>query len=445
MNKVFVLDKNKQQLDMCHPGQARRLLKAGMAAVYKRFPFTIILKREVTDPQLQTYFLKLDPGSKKTGIAIVNQQTGEVVFAAEIEHRGEVIKASLDSRRAVRRSRRSRKTRYRKPRFDNRTRPKGWLPPSLLSRVANVETWAYRLMRLCPISAISLELVKFDTQLMQMAEITGVMYHQGTLSGYETREYLLEKYNRKCAYCSKANLPLQVEHIVPKSRGGSNRVSNLTIACERCNIKKGNKTATEVGFAQVQEQAKIPLKDAAAVNTTRLQLYNRLKALGLPIETGSGGLTKYNRSKQNLPKTHWIDAACVGLSTPQLKVDIDKVSVLKIKATGHGSRQMCLMDKFGFPRTKAKAGKRFFGFSTGDIVCARVTNGKKTGTYTGKVAVRASGSFNITFGKTTIQGINHKYFTLLHSCDGYSYSYLAQSKTAILPTPKVVGFLAEDL
>ncbi|MFY9223432.1 MAG: RRXRR domain-containing protein, partial [Blastocatellia bacterium] len=71
MNKVFVLDKNKQQLDMCHPGQARRLLNAGLAAVYKRFPFTIILKKEVSDPQLQTYQLKLDPGSKTTGVAIV--------------------------------------------------------------------------------------------------------------------------------------------------------------------------------------------------------------------------------------------------------------------------------------------------------------------------------------------------------------------------------------
>ncbi|MFY9222585.1 MAG: RNA-guided endonuclease IscB, partial [Blastocatellia bacterium] len=314
------------------------------------------------------------------------------------------------------------KTRYRKPRFNNRTRVCGWLAPSLLSRVCNVETWVKRLIKICPISAISLELVKFDTQLMQIAEINGVMYQQGELAGYEIREYLLEKYQRKCAYCSKGNLPLQVEHIIPKSRGGTNRVTNLTLACEKCNIKKANKTALEFGFEKVQEQTKVPLKDAAAVNTTRLQLYNRLKALGLPLETGSGALTKYNRSKQNLPKAHWIDAACVGLSTPQLKVDIDKVRLLRIKATGHGSRQMCLVDKFGFPRTKAKAGKQFFGFSTGDIVRAVVTSGKKTGIYTGKVAVRASGSFNITFGKTTIQGINHKYFTLLHSCDGYSYS-----------------------
>ncbi|MBI4855002.1 MAG: RRXRR domain-containing protein, partial [Acidobacteria bacterium] len=116
MSKVFVLDTNKQALDMCHPGQARRLLKAGQAAVYRQFPFTIILKRVVADPQLQPYQVKLDPGSKKTGLAIVNQATAQVVFAALVEHRGQAINASLDNRRGVRRGRRSRKTRYRKPR-----------------------------------------------------------------------------------------------------------------------------------------------------------------------------------------------------------------------------------------------------------------------------------------------------------------------------------------
>ena len=445
MNKVFVLDKNKKQLDMCHPGVVRRLLKAGKAAVYKRFPFVIILKEEIVELETQIYQIKIDPGSKKTGFAIVNQTTGEVVFAAEIDHRGEAIKKSLDSRRSVRRGRRARKTRYRKPRFNNRTKPKGWLAPSLMSRVFNIETWVRRLIKLCPISGISLELVKFDTQLMQNAEINGVEYQQGELAGYELREYLLEKYKRKCAYCKKENIPMQIEHIIPKSRGGSNRVTNLTLACEKCNLKKDNKTAQEFGFPQVQAQAHISLKDVSAVNSTRWEILNRLKAFQLPIETGSGGLTKLNRTKQNLPKAHWIDAACVGNSTPQLKIDIDKINVLEIKATGHGSRQMCLMDKFGFQRTKPKAGKQFFGFSTGDIVRAVVSSGKKTGIYTGKVAVRATGSFNITCGKTTIQGINHKYFKLLHSCDGYSYSYLAQSKTAIPPTTKAVGFLAGDL
>ncbi len=236
MNYVFILDINKQPLNPVHTGWARKLLSSGRAAVYKRYPFTIIMKHEVFEPDTKELRLKIDPGSKTTGLALLNDDTGAVVFAAELQHRGQQIKQSMDSRRAIRRGRRGRKTRYRKPRFLNRRRPKGWLPPSLRSRVENIETWIRRLYRLCPITAISLELVRFDTQAMQNPEISGVEYQQGELSGYEVREYLLEKFGHKCVYCGEENVPLQVEHIMPRARGGSNRVSNLTIACVSCNV-----------------------------------------------------------------------------------------------------------------------------------------------------------------------------------------------------------------
>lgn len=237
-NKVFVLDTDRRPLDPVHSGYARRLLKLGQAAVIRRYPFTIILKRRVeTAPS--PLRLKCDPGSRQTGMACVNDATGEVVFAAEIEHRGRFVKQRLDSRRACRRSRRQRKTRYRKPRFLNRTRPKGWLPPSLESRVENILTWTRRFMRLCPIQALSQELVKFDMQKMEHPEIAGVQYQQGTLAGYELREYLLEKWKRKCAYCGSTKVPLQVEHIVPRANGGTDQASNLTLSCEPCNTAKG--------------------------------------------------------------------------------------------------------------------------------------------------------------------------------------------------------------
>src|SRR5215470_16299455 len=108
MSKVFVLDTHKQALNPVHPGRARLLLKAGKAAVYRRYPFTIMLKRAVDHPMLQPLRVKLDPGSKITGIALVNDASGEVVFAAELTHRGEQIKQTLDKRRAARRSRRQR-------------------------------------------------------------------------------------------------------------------------------------------------------------------------------------------------------------------------------------------------------------------------------------------------------------------------------------------------
>src|SRR5207302_4250775 len=130
-------------------------------------------------------------------------------------------------------------------------------------------TWIMRLKRFCPVAAISLELVKFDTQALQNPEMSGVEYQQGTLAGYELREYLLEKWDRKCAYCGANQVSLQIEHIVPLARGGSNRVSNLTLACESCNQAKNTQTAIEFGYPAVQAQAKCTLRDAAAVNAMR--------------------------------------------------------------------------------------------------------------------------------------------------------------------------------
>src|SRR5436305_7127453 len=191
LSKVFVLDTNKQPLNPVHPGRARLLLTQGKAAVWRRYPFTIILKKVVDEPEVTPLRVKLDPGSKTTGIAIVDDESGEVVFAAELQHRGSAIKKAHDDRRAVRRSRRQRKTRYRKPRFAYRKRPKGWLPPSQISRITNVLTWVRRLQKFCPITTLSMELVRFDMQLMQNPNISGVEYKQCTLYGYEHRDYFI--------------------------------------------------------------------------------------------------------------------------------------------------------------------------------------------------------------------------------------------------------------
>ena len=426
MSNVFVLDTMYKPLDPIHPGYARKLLSSGKAAVSRRYPFTIILKRDVEEPLTHPLRLKLDPGSKTTGIAMVNDASGEVVWAAELTHRGNQIKEALDARRGVRRGRRQRKTRYRKPRFDNRRRKQGWLPPSLESRIANILTWVNRLSRSCPLTAISQELVTFDTHLMQNAEISGIEYQQGTLQGYELREYLLEKWERTCAYCGAKDVPLQIEHIQCRKKHGSNRVSNLCLACEPCNKKKDTQDIEEflkgkpASLKRILAQAKAPLRDASAVNSTRWALFERLKATGLPVETGTGGRTKFNRMTQGLDKTHWSDAACVGASTPPILL-INRVHPLRIKATGYGSRQMCLMNRYGFPRTKPKSAKVVKGFQTGDMVKAIVTTGKKIGTYVGRVAVRASGSFNITTSAGTIQGIGYQQCITIHKTDGYSY------------------------
>jgi hypothetical protein len=290
----------------------------------------------------------------------------------------------------------------------------------LLSRVQNIVTWVQRLQRWCPVGAMSYEAVRFDMQLLQNPDITGLEYQNGTLAGTEIREYLLSKWQYRCAYCTNEATQWEVDHIIPRSRGGSNRVSNLALSCHECNSAKGDRTSKEFGHADVQVQAMTPLKDAAAVNSTRRALHHRLRTVGLPIETGSGGLTKFNRIERNLPKTHWLDAANVGVSTPH-HLQWHDVIPLVITAQGWQRRQMCLVDKFGFPRTKPKAHSRVFGFKTGDIVRAVVPTGQKRGSYVGRVAVRARGAFNLSMPAGLVTDISYRYCRLLQRSDGYSY------------------------
>ncbi len=419
---AFVFDRNKKPLTPCRMARARILLKLGRAAVFRRFPFTIILKdRLVEEAPLHEHRIKIDPGSKMTGVAVL-QETGQVVAAVEIEHRGQAIKASLKERSVLRRGRRQRKTRYRKPRFDNRTRREGWLPPSLESRLANVLTWVARLCRLCPITAASQELVRFDLQKEQDPEISGIEYQQGTLAGYELREYLLEKHRRTCAYCDKTDVPLQIEHLVPRSTGGTDRVSNLTLACAPCNRRKGNKPIEVFlkqdpeRLAKVLRDAKRPLKDATAVNATRWELFRRLQAMGMPVETGSGGRTKFNRTMRGLPKVHWLDAACVGASTPG-HLGVEGVRPLLVKACGHGKRNRCGTGTHGFPIRHAPRSKTYRGFRTGDIVRAEIPNGKHHGTHVGRIALRHRPSFRLG-----AIDVHPDRLTVVHRADGYAYS-----------------------
>lgn len=437
---VFVLDKRKQPLMPCSEKRARLLLERSRAVVHKRYPFTIRLRDRVGG-DTQALRLGIDPGSKATGLALMRESDGQqrhVLCLFELLHRGFQIKKALEQRAAFRRRRRSANLRYRAPRFDNRTRPEGWLPPSLQHRVDTVTVWVERLGRLAPITALDQELVRFDTQRLDNPEISGVEYQQGTLLGYEVREYLLEKWGRECAYCGATETPLEIEHVEPRSRGGSNRVSNLALACHNCNqakdalpltdffahdkgLKKrlkANGLSASGRLERVQRQLKQPLRDASAVNATRWALFNALKATGLSVTVASGGRTKYNRQRLGIPKTHALDAACVGVVEAQHDWH---VPTLTIKATGRGSYQRTRLTKHGFPRGYLMRQKQVKGFQTGDTVKAIVPTGRKAGTHIGRVAVRKTGSFNIQTPQGAVQGISHQHCTLIQRGDGYGY------------------------
>ena len=439
--RVLVLDNQKQPLMPCSSARARQLLRDGKASVFRRYPFTIILKHRAGG-DLQPVSLNIDPGSKTTGVALVADYPRGTcaVWALHIGHRGQQIKSALDSRRGIRRSRRNRKTRYRAPRFLNRTRTKGWLPPSLMSRVYNVETWVKRLLQFTPIASANVETVRFDMQMMENPAIAGTDYQQGSLFGWELREYLLYRHKHTCAYCDglTGDPVLEKEHVIPRALGGSNRLANHVISCRTCNQDKGSlhpsawaqlcaKRGGTLNIKRDRNMRRIlagyrpALKDAAAVNATRYAVGDVVKRLIANTQFWSGGRTKKNRSEQGYPKDHWIDAACVGKKGSSVLLLCD--TVLIAHAKGHGSRQMCRVDKYGFPRTSAKTSSIVNGFKTGDMVLASVPSGKKQGMHMGRVAVRCSGSFNIQTKMGVVQGISHKHCRIIQRNDGYNFNY----------------------
>lgn len=426
MNRVFVLNQDKTSLSPCRAARARKLLSNGKAAVWRVRPFTIILKELKKNPEFQDTQIKIAPGSKTSGIAIVLK--GKIkgwflVWAANLKHKGTIIKLRLKKRRDNRRSRRSRKTRYRKARFLNRTKEKGWLPPSILSRVNNIIIWIKKLKTYCYLKSCVLTVAKFDTQKMQNPEISGIQYQHGELQGFEVREYLLEKYNRTCVYCNKTNLPVEIDHVIPKSKGGSNRISNLVLSCIKCNIKKGNKTIESFLknkpylLEKIKKGRKTPLVDAAVVNSARKKIPEEVKKL-LITEISMGYITKFNRVKQRYEKDHWIDAACIGKDSGRNVLISEDFKPLLISAIGRGNRRSCLVDKFGFPRTKPKSRIKIVnGVQSGDIVIVK----HKKGSFIGKVAL-TNNSFIMKRGNSYI-GFKAEVCKVLQKIDGYVYNY----------------------
>ena len=420
---VFVLNRSKKPLDMISHAKARILLKNRLAVVHKIYPFTIRLKDNSCVGRDKAYTVKLDPGSRTTGIAIVDNKDS-VVMLAEIEHRGYIVKKNLDDRRIVRRNRRNRKTRYRPARFLNRTKPQGWIAPSVKSRTDNVINFIKKYKKLLNINKVMIERVSFDvTQMTSDTKLYGVKYQQGPLYQTKIRSYLFKKYNGQCVYCgAKAE---EIEHIVPKSKGGTDSLYNLVIACKKCNKLKGKLSLKEFGktmnkdFSHLKPK-KLP-KDASIVQLARNYMVKEITKLVSNTTTHDSWMTKNNRDQLGLPKEHYYDALSVGEIPSKFNFLTDKV--LQISAKGRGSRQMCSMNKYGFPRTSAKASKSVNGFQTGDMVKAVVTKGSKIGEYLGRVAVRSKRSFDIKTKSGLVKDIGYRYCHLIQRGDGYLYSY----------------------
>ncbi|MGV9348142.1 RNA-guided endonuclease IscB [Streptomyces spiralis] len=445
-----MLSRDGQPLMPCHPARARELLGKGRAVVARQVPFTIRLKdRTLAESEVDGVQLRIDPGSKGTGLVLTDEKketredgTTVVVrrglISIELHHRGDQIHRSMQQRAGYRHRRRSANCRYRAPRPNNRTHPPGWLPPSLHHRVDTTYSQAARLCRYAPVTEIHVERVAFDTHSMSAGrQLKGDEYQYGTLAGTEVRAYLHAKWNGACAYCDATGVPLNIDHLRPRSRGGSNRISNLVLACVPCNKAKDN-LPVEVFLAHrperlaaVLQQVKTPLHDAAAMNSTRWRLTEALTALGKPVHAWSGGRTKWNRCAMGLAKTHTLDALCVGPLDHENGDAIVRYPnhVLVAKATGRGSYARTTPDRFGFPRLRRPRAKQHFGFVTGDLVRATMPSGKWAGTWTGRISVRARGQHSLTTRKGRIN-VSHWNLRLVQRGDGYRYSSRLEAGTS---------------
>lgn len=402
VRRVLVVDSQRTPLAPCTSARARILLREQKAAVLRYVPFTLILKHEVDAAATPTCHIGIDPGTQHAGFALVLHRAKRgplVVWHAELKLRQKAIRMIVEKRAAVRRARRNRL--WRRPaRFNNRTRAKGWLPPSLEHVIARTTTVVSRLVRWCRVGEVRIERVEFDTQAL-LRDVTQGRY--GTLAHRVHLKEYLYAVHRGCAYCRGASKDTryELEHVLARALGGSHSVVNHTLACHTCNQSKGKLTIPQwVAWAQTGSTAwhqaivtHAPaiwercmrltdqadkgrwvsiaqgLADAANMNRLRQALFDRIVRRHPLLVTifHPAWVTHYRRILSSMPKDHWVDAALVGQINDRLPILGVRGPALLLETPRHQSRQMIQMDAYGFPKTNVKGPSRRQGVCTGDI------------------------------------------------------------------------------
>lgn len=307
---VYVLSKTGQPLMPTeNHAKVRVLLKQQKAKIVHRCPFTIQLLYDSTD-YTQPVFLGIDAGSRHIGVSATTET--KVLYEADVTLRNDIVDL-LSTRREARRTRRSRKTRYRKPRFNNRTRKDGWLAPSVQQKVDTHLTVVRKVTEILPVSNITVETASFDIQKIKNPDISGTGYQQGEqLDFWNVREYVLFRDGHTCQCCKgKSKDPvLNVHHIESRKTGG-NAPNNLITLCETCH--KGYHNGTVSLPKNIRRGMKF--NDAAFMGIMRWTFFNRVKEtyepLGIMVNMTYGYITKNTRIEHNLPKDHFIDARCI--------------------------------------------------------------------------------------------------------------------------------------
>jgi len=402
---VYVLHQDDTPLMPTTPAKARHLLRDGRAVVSQREPFTIQLAVP-SGKRIQPVVCGVDLGAKEVGLAAVGNN--RVLYQGEVALRTDIHKR-METRAMYRRTRRG-KLRYRAPRFLNRasSRRKGRLPPSIQSRVDTTIKVVKRISGFLPVSTIRVETANFDTHAMKRGrKLLNYEYQRGELYGAENlKMYIRARDKYTCQYCGK-KMPerLEVDHIIPRSRGGTTTTDNLAVSCHNCNQRKGKQTAIEFGYPELQEKvSKKRLRQAAITQMGKTATLQGLADI-TRVEETYGYITKVDRLALGFPKTHFNDAvaiACIGHPTETLPYYDRMIAVSR------GARQQ---RRGKHSQTVARLPYEVFGYRMWDKV--RLPNGT-----IGFVSTRRKGGgFRVRdiFGNTT--NVTYKKLELISRCN----------------------------
>ena len=405
---VYVLSKNGQPImPTKNYAKVRLLLKSGKAKVVNRCPFTIQLTR-TCKTFTQEISLGVDAGSKHIGLSATTKKN--VLFEADVTLRNDIVDL-ISSRRELRRSRRNRKTRYRKARFLNRVKSKkaSWLAPSIKHKVDSHLTMITKVHKILPISKIVVEVASFDIQKIKNPEISGVEYQQGEqLNFWNVREYVLFRDGHQCQCCKgkSKDKVLNVHHIESRKTGG-NAPNNLITLCETCH------NGFHKGTVKLPKNIKrgISFRDATFMGIMRWAFYNKLKEMYQNVSLTYGYVTKNTRIKNNLPKEHYIDARCI--SNNPLAESLNEVFYYR-KVRCHNRQIHKVNFKKGGIRKRNQASYEVCGFRLYDKVLWEEQECFISGRTNNRAVLR-----NINWGKVHKTSVNLKYLKLVEMRKNY--------------------------
>ena len=317
---VPVISKTGKKLMPTSKYRARKLLARGKAVIDRYKPFTIRLT-EREDGDTQPIEIAIDTGYAHIGNSVKTEK--HELSAVEVRPLADEKKRH-NNRRMYRRQRRSR-LRHRKPRFDNRKKKDGWLPPSIEHRKDQNLAYLKRLMEVMHITSITMEVGQFDTQILKAVEEgtpipEGKDYQQGERYGIATlREAVFTRDGYTCQCCGRNiedGAVLHVHHIQYRSRGGSNRMGNLITVCDKCHTPKNHKPGGKLWNWKPRVKS---FAGATFMTAVRWMMYRKVREMypDADVHITYGAETKERRRILDIPKSHVNDAFVMGVFHPK--------------------------------------------------------------------------------------------------------------------------------